>query len=322
MEEKHPEIFNYLKSIYLKEGHPAAYSSPYMLYSYAKPYFPSITVANVRDFLQQYETYSLHKQIKKPKQFRKTIAAGINHIHQSDLCDLTGIKKYNDQNTFLLVNIDVFSRQLCAVPIKSKLADDIVQGFKKVHTQQAVPLCLHTDAGKEFLAKKTQSYFKSKNIHHYLSFSDQKAAICERVIRTLKRLMWSYFTNSNTLRYIEILPKLLSTYNNRYHRTLKCSPNEVNETNVNSIWQRQYGTLSDKARIDFKFSVGDTVRIIKYKNIFTKSYLPGWKQEIFIIHKRYTTNPVTYTIKSYETGELIQGRYYNSELTKIKLPQK
>ena len=36
---------------------------------------------------------------------------------------------------------------------------------------------------------------------------------------------------------------------------------------------------------DPKFKVGDYVRISKYKNIFSKGYMPNWSEEIFVIKK-------------------------------------
>ena len=32
---------------------------------------------------------------------------------------------------------------------------------------------------------------------------------------------------------------------------------------------------------DFKFNIGDTVRISKYKNVFTKDYVPNWSEKSF-----------------------------------------
>ena len=36
---------------------------------------------------------------------------------------------------------------------------------------------------------------------------------------------------------------------------------------------------------DPKFTVGDYVRIPKYKNIFSKAYVPNWSEETFIAKK-------------------------------------
>ena len=36
---------------------------------------------------------------------------------------------------------------------------------------------------------------------------------------------------------------------------------------------------------DAKFRVGEHVRILKYKNIFAKDYVPNWSEEVFTIKK-------------------------------------
>ena len=43
-----------------------------------------------------------------------------------------------------------------------------------------------------------------------------------------------------------------------------------------------------------KFQVGDTVRITKYKNIFSKSYTKNWSGEIFVIDSILKTNTWVY----------------------------
>ena len=59
--------------------------------------------------------------------------------------------------------------------------------------------------------------------------------------------------------------------------------------------------------------VGDHVRISKYKNIFTKGYMPNWSEEIFIIKKIKNTVPWTYVINDLNGGEII-GTFSENEL--------
>ena len=60
---------------------------------------------------------------------------------------------------------------------------------------------------------------------------------------------------------------------------------------------------------DPKSKIGDYGRISKYKNIFSKSYLPNWSEEIFIINKVKDTVPWTYLINDLK-GEEIKGSSY------------
>ena len=40
-----------------------------------------------------------------------------------------------------------------------------------------------------------------------------------------------------------------------------------------------------------KFKIDDHVRISKYKNIFSKVYIPNWLEEVFVIKKVKNTVP-------------------------------
>ncbi len=48
------------------------------------------------------------------------------------------------------------------------------------------PKKLQTDDGKEFVNKEVGQYLRSKGVKFFTVKSDKKAAIAERVIRTLK----------------------------------------------------------------------------------------------------------------------------------------
>ena len=71
----------------------------------------------------------------------------------------------------------------------------------------------------------------------------------------------------------------------------------------------------DANKKDPKFTVGDHVRISKYKNIFAKGYVPDWSEEIFVIKKVKNTVPWTYGINDLN-GEEIIGSFYEKELQK------
>ena len=67
-----------------------------------------------------------------------------------------------------------------------------------------------------------------------------------------------------------------------------------------------------------KFKVGDKVRISKYKTkIFDKGYTPNWTEEIFLVDKIQSTNPITDRLKDLNNEE-IHGSFYEPELLKAK----
>ena len=57
------------------------------------------------------------------------------------------------------------------------------------------------------------------------------------------------------------------------------------------------------------------VRISKCQNIFAKSYVPNWSQEVFVINKVKNTVPWIYVISNLNEEEII-GTFYEKELQK------
>ena len=53
-----------------------------------------------------------------------------------------------------------------------------------------------------------------------------------------------------------------------------------------------------KKQKDSKFKIGDTVRILKYKNISAKGYVPNWSEEVFVI-KTVKNTVLSIVIKCY-----------------------
>ena len=94
--------------------------------------------------------------------------------------------------------------------------------------------------------------------------------------------MWKYFTHHRTLRYVDVLPKLVDGYNHAYHRSTKRAPVSVTIRNEPEVSEILYGKNKLKSTRS-KLKVGAYVRINKTKRTFDKGYLPNWTQELFKI---------------------------------------
>uniref|UniRef100_A0A1B0DFG5 Integrase catalytic domain-containing protein n=1 Tax=Phlebotomus papatasi TaxID=29031 RepID=A0A1B0DFG5_PHLPP len=88
---------------------------------------------------------------------------------------------------------------------------------------------------------------KAKNIKQYFSYNPTlKCAVVERFNRTLKQLMYRYFTHTNSLRYIDVLQDLVSSYNNKIHSTIKMKPADVSDdhiTKLNEIYKKRHDKI-------------------------------------------------------------------------------
>ena len=108
--------------------------------------------------------------------------------------------------------------------------------------------------------------------------------------------------------YIDKLDDVVNEYKNTYHITIKMKTVDV-KNNAYIGFEKE---ANDK---DPKFKVVDHVRIFKYKNIFTKGYMPNWSEEVFIISKIKNTVPWTYIINGLNGKEFI-GTFHEKELQK------
>ena len=69
--------------------------------------------------------------------------------------------------------------------------------------------------------------------------------------------------------YFDVLDDIVDKYYNTYHRTIKMKPIDIKS----DFYAEYYVNSNDE---DPKFTVGDHVRISKYKKVFAKGYSPNW----------------------------------------------
>jgi transposase InsO family protein len=269
----------------------------------------------VRKFLQEQDTYTLHKPVRRRFPRRRTYAKGIDDLFQADLVDVSNISQHNDGYRYILTCIDVFSKMAWAIPLKSKSANEVTSAFEKILADRRCNM-LQTDKGTEWLNSKFQSMLRNNGIKFYTSENEElKASVVERFNRTLKERMWRYFTYKNTRRFLDILPDLIHSYRHSYHRSIKMVPADVDKS-VEDLVRRHLYPVKLKKKLKYKFSVGDKVRIAMQKVPFTKAYTGQWSEEIFVVKMCNPTLPVTYSIQD-QAGEDIKGKFYEDELQKI-----
>ena len=275
---------------------------------------------NLKQWLQDDDLYQLHKPSRKKFPRRPMIVQGIDHLWQADLSDVSSLKKYNNGNRFLIFVIDTFTRFAWVRAIKDKTAQSLTKAMKDIlEASGRRPLHLQTDKGSEFVNKPFKDLMKKMNINFYTSQNEEtKAAFVERLQRTYKTKMFRYFTDRNTLRYVDVLEDLTHSYNNTPHSSIGFRPAEVGkekEAQVRKKLCRKWKQVKDA---DGRKSIppGDQVRISIARHTFRKGYLPQWTEEIFTVHQKLPTKPPTYKVRDYH-GDLLEGAFYREELQKI-----
>ena len=223
---------------------------------------------------------------------------------EANSIDFFLLKSFNDRYKYVLVVIDVFSKKAFTAYLKTKSSSDMIQAFEQLMPEIGKFQKLPTDMGRVFLNRPFQIWLKQHHIEHFHTQNcDTKASIAERFIRILKEKLWRYFTYSR--RYVEVLPALVESYNNTYHRSIRRAPNLVNSENQETVWLTLY---ADPKLRKPKLKVGDQVRLSMTRMRFRKGYLPGWTHELFQVAQVFRENPTYYKIKDLQ-GWWLEGTF-------------
>ena len=242
----------------------------------AKKKDPSITYEDIKDWFN--------------KNFiRKTNLRGYNSFIASEpyeefQMDLFFINDLDNQDYKIgLLMVDIFSKYMTVVPVKTKQPDDILQAIKDgIDNMGGKPLVFYTDEEGSFTSKLVKNYFLDNHIQHIITRGH--AAVAERSIRTIKDLIYRRIEDNPEAKWTDakILANALTNYNYRMkHRMTKMTPNDARakknllevKTNLelNRISKRKYPEIN----------VGDSVRIYTKKKNFQKERVPVWSDNVY-----------------------------------------
>jgi hypothetical protein len=300
-----------LSDLYYDPNLSGSFGGVQKLFAIAK--FHDYSEKEVREWLATQDTYSLHKPVRWHFSRNRTLVSKIDDVWQMDLVDMQAFKRDNSGYGYLLTCIDIFSKFAWAIPIQRKTSGDIAKAFNKI-IEKRKPIKIQTDKGTEFLNKSFQQLLSAKGIGFYTTFNETKASVVERFNRTLKTRMWRYFTHVGSHRYIDIIAKLVNSYNLSYHRSIGMPPSDVTVANSDTVFKKLYPPQQNTKKATLR--PGDSVRISKTKSVFDKGYLPNWTDEIFKIAEALERVPQVYILEDVD-GERLKGTFYAQELQKV-----
>ncbi|XP_041376686.1 uncharacterized protein LOC121389141 [Gigantopelta aegis] len=234
--------------------------------------------------------------------------------------DMVSLAKYNDGVRYLMMIIDLFSRYLWVLPLKSKTGNDVVDAlteFWKLESRKRK--LFQSDSGSEYKNHKVKALLKSHGITQLFALNETKASYAERVIKTIKMRLYRYMLKNYTYKYMDVLEKVVYSYNHTKHRMLGQTPASVNQTNEGEVRLSQYLIKPKKAihKNKFTFNIGDKVRVSHLQGTFDREYQEKWSGEIFTIEKRYwSQGKDLYKLKDWG-GDAIKGTFYAAELQKV-----
>jgi hypothetical protein len=212
-------------------------------------------------------------------------------IVQSDLIDMQKFSTKNSGFNFILVVIDCFSKFLWCYPLQNKTAKENGAGLRRILNTMKYPVqTMIFDEGLEYVNSIVQNLLKERGIYSYHIPTKTKASSAERVIKTIKNMLWKIFTHEKSNRWIDKLDALVENYNHTYHKTIQMQPNQVTWDNRKKVFKVMYPKKSIK--VFCRLIKGDKVRIALEKNIFEKGFTQNWGKDIFEIARVFQKNGV------------------------------
>ena len=133
------------------------------------------------------------------------------------------LSKWNKGCKYILMVLDIFSKYGWIVPLRTKTGLEVSQALASIFRENK-PKMLWVDKGKEYYNRHVLDLLAKDKIEIYFTENEEKSSVCERWNRTIKTKMYKQFTIQNNTVYIDILPKILSSYNNSKHRSMGMTP--------------------------------------------------------------------------------------------------
>ena len=322
----------YLEKIYFDPSHPASFEGPNRLYETVKKEGKHrISHSQIKRWIQKQESYSRNKGVKRNFQRGRVIVSGIDDQFDIDLASLASYAEENDGYKYLLIVIDIFSRYAWAEPIKDKTSQEIIKAFKKILKEGRKPRRVRSDAAKDFTSNAFRDFLESEGIFQMITHSEKQANYVERFIQTLKSKLFRYMVERNSPRYVDILPKVVDSYNRTFHTGIRSEPINVTKKNEKELWWQMYWPEEPydkklKKRklkgVDYKFNIGDRVRTSYVRNPFQRAYSSRWTAEIFKVTRRYMRQgqPIYKLVDWYD--DPLEGTFYQKELQKVESTDK
>ena len=270
-----------ISKIYYDE---AGYGSVKQTFLEARQKDPKITYEDVKNWL--------HKEVEQKKQlkgYNSYIAKETREEYQIDLFFLKASDFPNEEFVGGILAIDIFSRFITIIPIKTKTIPEILEAIKAIINKMGKPKVVYSDnEGAWSLGTEIDKYFKNEGIKHIITLSHP--AYSERAIRTIKGEIYKRVKIPSDKNWSGLIYQILLKYNYKsIHSGTGFTPAEAEKK------QNQFHVKfnMEKHKVNTRkypdIEVGDYVRVHKNKDKLDKEHISTWGD------KKYKVENITET---------------------------
>ena len=265
-----------LSFIYLD---PAGYGSAVETYKEARKKDKTITMQEVKQFIGKHQ-----EQKKQLRGYNSFIAHGPKEEYQVDLFFIP--KKDFPNETFIggVIAIDIFTKFMSIVPIKSKTIPEILAAIKEIINKMGKPKSVYSDnEGAWSAGTEISKYFKDENINHIITLSHP--AFSERAIRTIKGQIYKRVKTPSQEKWTEFIYPILAKYNYKsIHSSTGYTPAEAAKQENHSEVKLHMEMRKHKTRLYPDIEIGDEVKIHKNKDKLDKENISTWSDKCYRVN--------------------------------------
>ena len=228
-------------------------------------------------------TMDFRKKVPQNIQRTAITAKGVNSVWQVDLADLTGNEAGNNRG-YILVAIDVWSRQGFFEPINQKTEAAIVAGLHAIFARAGAKPD-RIDADEESGLKAAAAKGTIPEVFH----AGSHAWLAESLIGWMRRRLERRRDEVRGRAWRALLPALEEEYNNHIIKSLKISPmyaaSEDMTLKDHEKLRQLYAKRAEHSMgtIRKEFTMGCWVLGAKARGEFHKSYHRNWETTPYII---------------------------------------
>ena len=150
---------DYLASMYFNPASPAAFAS--VVYRHLRKDSKFVLgKQKIRKWPLSQESYAVHREDRSRFKRRRVIAPYKDYQFEGDTADMSFYVRQNDGYKYFALFIDIFTRYVWTVPLKTKTGQEMVRVLKTVFNMGRKCQQLRRDKGTEFLNRYVESISK------------------------------------------------------------------------------------------------------------------------------------------------------------------
>jgi hypothetical protein len=272
-----------LNDLYYKQHN---YDGVDTLYKKAKIIDSTIKKDTVKEWLNKQHS----KQVSTKKTNKKIFLPIYSEKPYSFQIDLTFFPRYKKQNNqfyVLFTAININTRYAYAYYGKNKEMDTILSMVEQMEKDTVIN-SFTCDEGTEFKNNKFIKFCEENNIEIYFVKSDShKLGIVNRFHRTLKNKLTQHFIATDSLKWVDVIDKIIYNYNHTVNRGIGTEPYKVDSFLEHEfiLYKKIQTDLLNKMIKNNNFEIGDKVRILNKKVLFEDKLLPNYSSVVYTVIK-------------------------------------